>query len=125
MRNTFIAKKNSLRNSLDLQEFNHHFEDKNERRKGDYRLDLAFVLRIELQQGHLKPSTVMNKPQNVHLFWPYSYLEPFGILSPLKSSQNPLQTNPIIRLCLQSIDDNMDMLNILRLIPNCTHYNIF
>ena len=96
-----------------------------EYKKGDYRLDLAFVLRIELQQGHLKPSTVMNKPQNVHLFWPYSYLEPFGILSPLKSSQNPLQTNPIIRLCLQNIDDNMDMLNILRLIPNCTHYNIF
>jgi hypothetical protein len=58
-------------------------------------LVLDFVLKIAPQQGHRKLSIAKNILHIEHLFCPISYLEPFGTLLPLKSSQMPLQQYPI------------------------------
>ena len=58
-------------------------------------LVLDFVLKIAPQQGQRTLAMVRNMLHMEHLFCPISYLEPFGTLSPLNSSQIPLQQYPI------------------------------
>lgn len=71
-----------------------------------YLLLLDFVLKRALQHGHLNPVTVIKILHKVHLFWPYSYFEPFGILLPFKLSHTPLQTYTIMIGSPQRICDN-------------------
>jgi hypothetical protein len=58
-------------------------------------LFLDLVLKIAPQQGHRASEILKKRLHKEHLFWPYSYLGPFGALFALKSTQNPLQQNPI------------------------------
>jgi hypothetical protein len=44
----------------------------------DFFLLRGFVLKTALQQTHLTSSIVRKIPQNVHRFWPISYLILFG-----------------------------------------------
>jgi len=59
-------------------------------------LFLDFVLNKTLQQGHLLPAIVKKRQHKEHLFCPALYLEPLGILFPLRLSHIPLQEYPIM-----------------------------
>jgi len=72
-----------------------------------YFLFLDFVLNKTLQQGHLLPVILKKRQHKEHLFCPDLYLEPLGILFPLRLSHTPLQEYPIMVLP-QRIYDNMD-----------------
>jgi len=59
-------------------------------------LPLGFVLKTALQQIHLASLIERKIPQNVHRFWPISYLILFGTGFALCIIQIPLHVLPVI-----------------------------